>query len=237
MHSAAEKSGAAFFVVFDCKKFLEAKVAEVQASEPKLPEALLHRLLIFVAQHDSHFGSQSRTILRTVLAQQLGDEKTRIPQLFLPLQYDDVNSLRCTVLPPYVFLPAALGTSFGEFQPEAAQGRPSDDVMARLTSPASHGKVVEELGYTCTVSKAHLKEVLALLPPLDETSAAQLVSMMARTHSGLEDNSASYSTLIAALGGGQHSVPEVPATTWSYEVVVEAIREVVRPSASFVHLL
>jgi CCR4-NOT transcription complex subunit 1 len=100
--------------------------------------------------------------------------------------------------------------------------------MARLNSSASHGKVVEELGYTCTGSKAHLKEVLSLLPTLDETSAAQLVATMARTHSGLEDNSASYSSLISALGGGQHSVPEVPPSTWSYEVAVDAIREVVR---------
>lgn len=187
-------------------KFLEAKVAEVQASKPKVPEVLLHRLLTFVAQHSSLSGSQSRTVLRTIISQQANKE---VPLSLWPIQYDDVHEVN----------------SLRDFYQEASPN--TDALMARLNSSASHGKVVEELGYTCTGSKAHLKEVLSLLPTLDETSAAQLVAMMARTHSGLEDNSASYSSLISALGGGQHSVPEVPPSTWSYEVAVDAIREVV----------
>ena len=69
-------------------------------------------------------------------------------------------------------------------------------------------------------------EVLLLLPPLDASSLAATMAMMARTHTGLENcaDGGAYGSLCAALGSG---APKRDASgTWDVSAVAKAVQQV-----------
>lgn len=84
--------------------------------------------------------------------------------------------------------------------------------------------VMEELGYACTASEAAFAEVLdAYGAPVDELAVAEVMGMVARTHSGLEDPSGTQASLAAALGA--MNLVDAKAQTWDVGVIVDVLRK------------
>ena len=65
-------------------------------------------------------------------------------------------------------------------------GDTGGDIVSRLASSSGPSMVIEELGYGCTASKEYMKEVVGLMPAMDERELARLVGVLARTHSSLD---------------------------------------------------
>ena len=87
--------------------------------------------------------------------------------------------------------------------------------------------VIEELGYGCTASKEYMKEVVGLMPAMDERELARLVGVLARTHSSLDVAKCgqTLASLAAAVGIAAPSAASSAATSWNYENAVDALRE------------
>ena len=62
----------------------------------------------------------------------------------------------------------------------------------RLAGGVLAAGLVVELGYACASSRESFKHVLRLVHHFDEAALAQLLSAVARTHTGLPDSSATF---------------------------------------------
>lgn len=95
---------------------------------------------------------------------------------------------------------------------------------AELFSSLRHAKVIEEVGYACTASAECFRALLDTMPPLDEEAVAEILSMMARTYTGLDQSPENLLALTRALAA--RPVPEPAAsTTWNVDVVEEVLIE------------
>lgn len=103
-------------------------------------------------------------------------------------------------------------------------GDTGGDIVSRLASSSGPSMVIEELGYGCTASKEYMKEVVGLMPAMDERELARLVGVLARTHSSLDVAKCgqTLASLAAAVG---IAPPTQTATSWNYENAVDALRE------------
>ena len=103
-------------------------------------------------------------------------------------------------------------------------GDTGGDIVSRLAASSGPSMVIEELGYGCTASKEYMKEVVGLMPAMDERELARLVGVLARTHSSLDVAKCgqTLASLAAAVG---IAAPSQTATSWNYENAVDALRE------------
>ena len=87
--------------------------------------------------------------------------------------------------------------------------------------------VIEELGYACTASKEYMKEVVGLMPAMEERELARLVGVLARTHSSLDvvKCGQTLTSLANAVGIAAPSPAALGAGTWNYDNAVDALRE------------
>jgi CCR4-NOT transcription complex subunit 1 len=101
------------------------------------------------------------------------------------------------------------------------------DIVSRLAASSGPSMVIEELGYGCAVSKEYFKEVVGLMPAIDERELARLVGVLARTHSSLDVPSSAMTlqSLAAAVGINPPSPQSMAAATWNYDNAVDALRE------------
>ena len=102
-------------------------------------------------------------------------------------------------------------------------GDAGGDIVSRLASSSGPSMVIEELGYGCTASKEYMKEVVGLMPAMDERELARLVGVLARTHSSLDV--AKCGRTLASLAAAVGIAAPSPATSWNYENAVDALRE------------
>ena len=68
-----------------------------------------------------------------------------------------------------------------------------------------------------------MKEVVGLMPAMDERELARLVGVLARTHSSLDV--AKCGRTLASLAAAVGIAAPSPATSWNYENAVDALRE------------
>ena len=98
--------------------------------------------------------------------------------------------------------------------------------MEQLENTVEVEDIMEELGYSCTVGVAQCKEILNLLPSLQEANIARIIAMASRSHTGLEDSHGTCGTFYSALTESAF-VDGIWASTWNIEVLVESIKLVV----------
>ena len=67
-----------------------------------------------------------------------------------------------------------------------AMGDHGGDIVSRLSSSSGPSAVIAELGYGCAVTVDYFKEVIGLMPAMDESELERLVGVLARTHSSLD---------------------------------------------------
>ncbi|KAJ8748950.1 hypothetical protein K2173_013387 [Erythroxylum novogranatense] len=110
-----------------------------------------------------------------------------------------------------------------------------DELLADIQKEMSMGDVVKELGYGCTLDAAHCKEILSLFQPLTEITISKILVTIARSHSGLEDNHGTFSSLLLALGCSVST--DIPLlSSWNVENLVKTIKELA-PSVNWVQVI
>jgi hypothetical protein len=180
-----------------------------------LPPPVLHRTLAYAlgADRGQHLRTAAAALQQKVLRDLDAGERS-IPLTLLPLLGE-----------PSIHTPGA----FRNFiMGDAASKNGGGDIVSRLASSAGPSMVVEELGYGCTATKDYFKEVIALLPAIDERELARLIAVLARTHSCLDVGSCGQTlqSLTAAVGIAPPSPAALSAATWNYNNAVDALLEV-----------
>ncbi|XP_043718242.1 CCR4-NOT transcription complex subunit 1-like isoform X2 [Telopea speciosissima] len=110
-----------------------------------------------------------------------------------------------------------------------------DAVLAEIEKEISMADVMNELGYGFTINASHCKEVLSLFLPLTEGTLSQILSTIARTHSGLEDSQSTFSIFCSALSVS--SVPDLPClNSWNVDVLIDSIKQLA-PGTNWVSVM
>ncbi|XP_020519676.1 CCR4-NOT transcription complex subunit 1 isoform X1 [Amborella trichopoda] len=99
-----------------------------------------------------------------------------------------------------------------------------DAVLAEIQEELSMADVMKELGYGCTINGSHCKDILALFSPLNEVRIARIISTIARTRTGLEDNQGAYSTFCSAIGNNS-TTDSSWLSSWNVDVLLDAIKQ------------
>jgi len=193
---------------------LQGSDADAESDTGALPPPVLHRTLAYALGADR--GQQLRTAaagLQQKVLRDLDAGDRAVPLTLLPL----LGELS-------IHTPGA----FRNFIMGDAASKNGGDIVSRLASSAGPSMVVEELGYGCTATKDYFKEVIALLPAIDERELARLVAVLARTHSCLDVGSCGQTlqSLTAAVGIAPPSPAALSAATWNYNNAVDALLEV-----------
>ncbi|CAA6673569.1 unnamed protein product [Spirodela intermedia] len=81
-----------------------------------------------------------------------------------------------------------------------------DAVLAEIEREMSMADIIRELGYGCTATVSHCKEMLSLFLPLDELTICKILVTIACTHVGNEESQNAHSTFCSALA---------PETNWN----------------------
>ena len=96
-------------------------------------------------------------------------------------------------------------------------------VLSSMTVPA---ELMEDIGYSCCATSRNLRTLFGQFPPLTEAQVAQIVGMMSRTHTGLDDSF----PMFAFTGGknGACSGWDTPSNlkTWNVQCFVDTLRDV-----------
>lgn len=97
----------------------------------------------------------------------------------------------------------------------------NNGLLANIQSVSKNAaEVMEDLGYSVLSCKSNFKEVLSFCLPLKEHEIALMVGMMARTHTGQQENFQLYSFDESSKWDSKTS-----AKTWNINVFVETISE------------
>ena len=103
----------------------------------------------------------------------------------------------------------------------------ANDIASRVASASSTAAALEELGYASAHTKASLKQILALLPRIDNKGLAVLLVTIAKTGDGSLGDvpSQSLADLASAMGLPPPTEAANRAKTWNIEAVADAVRE------------
>ncbi|KAI3917584.1 hypothetical protein MKW98_021346 [Papaver atlanticum] len=110
-----------------------------------------------------------------------------------------------------------------------------DDILAEIEKEMSMADIVKELGYGFTVDASHCKDILSIFLPLTEVAICRLLSIIARTHVGLEDLQSTHSTF-CSTGKICSSADSSSLSSWNGDVLVESI-ELLAPDTNWVHVM
>ena len=87
--------------------------------------------------------------------------------------------------------------------------------------------IIKELGYGCTATVPHCKEMLSLFLPLDELTICKILVTIACTHVGNEEcHQNAFSAFCSAVGISNSTDPSL-LTSWNIDVVVDSIKQLV----------
>lgn len=89
------------------------------------------------------------------------------------------------------------------------------------------GDILKELGYGCTVTTSHCKEMLSLFLPLNEVRLSKLLGTIARTQVDFDDAQNVHSSFCSALGSSVN-VDTSLLKSWNVDVLVDSIKQLVR---------
>ena len=106
----------------------------------------------------------------------------------------------------------------------AAGSGQEDPLRATLAaSTASLAAVMQENGYSCAKSEATFRAVLDVFDSLDEAEVARVLSVVARTHTGLPDTSGLMPGLAMLLKEPLLAEGEAPPQEWNVKVIMDVL--------------
>uniref|UniRef100_A0A1D1XGX4 CCR4-NOT transcription complex subunit 1 n=1 Tax=Anthurium amnicola TaxID=1678845 RepID=A0A1D1XGX4_9ARAE len=99
-----------------------------------------------------------------------------------------------------------------------------DAVLAEIEREMSMADIIKELGYGCTATISHCKEMLSLFLPLDELTICKILGTIACTHIGHDDGQNVHATFCSALGINSTTDSSV-LSSWNVDVLVDSIKQ------------
>lgn len=185
--------------------FCQKKIVELyQSPSAVASEAIIDQILLFLYEREG----LSTHIPAFMKAMSVLQPHAHTSLLLMPLLQDEVNEVDC----------------LRRFDAVSSSSSISTDVMGQLDNAVEAADILEELGYSCTIGTTQCKEILALFPPLHESNVAQIIGMVARTHTGLEDSHGAYGTFCVAFSGSAPA-ESMGSTTWNVDVLIESIKD------------
>ncbi|XP_078446307.1 transcription regulator isoform X2 [Wolffia australiana] len=111
-----------------------------------------------------------------------------------------------------------------------------DVALAEIEREMSMSDIIRELGYGCTATVAHCKEMLSLFLPLDELTICKILVTIASTHVGNEDaQQNAHSTFCSAVG--INLATDLPSlTSWNVDVVINTINHLA-PETNWIRVI
>ena len=136
----------------------------------------------------------------------------------------------------YLFLLSALCACFFISMPilccrsfeslSTSNGLVSDDILTQLEEATDVANIMEELGYGCTIDVSHCKDILSFFSPLKEETVSKIISMVVRTHTGLEDAHGTHSTFYTSMFNS--SITDSSwLSSWNIDVLLDSIKQLV----------
>ncbi|MQM09385.1 hypothetical protein Taro_042254 [Colocasia esculenta] len=110
-----------------------------------------------------------------------------------------------------------------------------DAVLAEIEKEMSMADIIRELGYGCTATISHCKEMLTLFMPLDELTICKILCTIACTHIGHEDCQNMHSTFCSAVGINSTTDSSV-LSSWNFDVLVDSFKQLA-PETNWVHVM
>lgn len=107
----------------------------------------------------------------------------------------------------------------------------SETLLMELERATDVVSLLEELGFDCTYSVDHCKEILSQGGPLIESDIARILGTVARTAKGFEEVQSIHGPFYNLLCSGE-PIPS-KLTTWHVEILLGAINQLV--SCSLTH--
>jgi hypothetical protein len=103
-----------------------------------------------------------------------------------------------------------------------------DPLLAEIVGTCNIANMMEDLGYACCETPASFKELLAQFPEIKETDVAQILGMLARTHSSLEGQGTTfYKDFPPTTDFTVSEKVEQPPKSWKIEVITDVLKELV----------
>lgn len=188
------------------QNFCESKIMELyQNPTASVSEDLIEQILLFLHQSEG----LSKHVPAFLEALSLLQPKAQNSLLLTPLftnEVNVVNSLR-------VFESHCTST-----------GQVSDDMLTQLEEATDVASVMEELGYGCTIDVSHCKDILSLFSPLKEETVSKIISMVVRTHTGLEDAHGTHATFYTSIFNS--SITDSSwLSSWNIDVLLDSIKQ------------
>lgn len=98
--------------------------------------------------------------------------------------------------------------------------------MTQLEEAIDVARIMEELGYGCTIDVAHCKDVLSLFCPLIEQTISNIISAIVHTHIGLVDAHDTHGTFYSSLFSSS-TTDYSWLTSWNIDILLDSIKELV----------
>lgn len=188
------------------QNFCESKIMELyQNPTASISEDLIEQISLFLHQSEG----LSKHVPTFLEALSLLQPKAQTSLLLTPLftnEVNVVNSLRSF---------ESLSTSTGLV---------SDDILTQLEESTDVANIMEELGYGCTIDVSHCKDILSFFSPLKEETVSKIISMVVRTHTGLEDAHGTHATFYTSMFNS--SITDSSwLSSWNIDVLLDSIKQ------------
>eukprot|EP01018_Ginkgo_biloba_P022479 Gb_12251 [translate_table: standard] len=188
------------------QNFCKAKIMELyQNPVAGVSEDIIERILLFLYQSEG----LSKHVPTFLQALSLLQPKAQTSLLLTPLFTNDVNEVNSL-------------RSFESFCTSTVEA--SDEILTQLEKSSNVADVMEELGYGCTIDGPHCKSFLSLFSPLDEKTVSKIISMVVRTHTGLEDAQGTHATFCTALCNSS-TTDSSWLSSWNIDVLLDSIKQ------------
>jgi len=188
------------------QNFCKSKITELyQDPTANVSEDLIEQISLFLHQSEG----LSKHVPTFLEALSLLQPKAQTSLLLTPLFTNEVNVVN----------------SLRSFESLCAStGQVSDDILTQLEEATDVANIMEELGYGCTIDVSHCKDILALFSPLKEETVSKIISMVVRTHTGLEDAHGTHATFYTSMFNS--SITDSSwLSSWNIDVLLDSIKQ------------
>eukprot|EP01102_Stenamoeba_stenopodia_P006983 TRINITY_DN1952_c0_g1_i4.p1 TRINITY_DN1952_c0_g1~~TRINITY_DN1952_c0_g1_i4.p1 ORF type:complete len:1011 (-),score=209.50 TRINITY_DN1952_c0_g1_i4:491-3523(-) len=183
-------------------KFLKTKLSEVAQNPASLSEQVLHKLLY--ALKTTELPQKLKTNALKSIQSQIGDQNISIL---------------------FPFIEDSLMDSKRSFARELEKNGKANPVINKVANTCKASDLLEDVGYTCFATTAAAKSFLSNFPDLKESDVAMILGVMAKTHTGIEENLTLQSFGSAeGWGNGANDSKQQPST-WNINAFCDAVKE------------
>jgi len=182
-------------------KFLKNKVADLQLATLKvLPDNVLHTLL-YVLRTEG-LSKQAQSVIKGM------QKATPVSQTVAPLLSEGADVNIANSKEAYI-----------------RDSKKPDALVTEIAGMCHISSMMEDIGYSCCESAVSFKDLLSQFPELKEADIAQIIGVMARTHTVLEGGVALYKDFPPTTDFSVSDKADQVAKSWNLNVFIDVMKE------------